>query len=103
MYTKLLVPVLALMAPLVASGTEQVVISPAKSNPETGQIGKPSGVMSYPLWKDGCVLVNSVAVDANVVVRVGQVAQTKHGKWKCSRVVLDQVSGNTAAGWVPAN
>lgn len=62
---------------------------------------KAAGQMSYPLWQDGCVLANVSAVDAKVTANVGESVATKHGTWRCTRVVADQKTGDLAAAWIP--
>jgi len=69
---------------------------------EPGKIGEPVGQMTYPMWKDGCVLANASATGDKVTARIGEVIDTKHGKWKCAQVVADQASGKWAAAWVSA-
>lgn len=62
---------------------------------------KPIGYMTYPMWVDGCILDLNVSLGLGISKKVGSVIKTKHGAWKCVRIVADQKSGSLGSAWAP--
>lgn len=79
------------------------LLSLSAMSTESETVGKPVGQMTYPMWKDGCILAGKAALGEKIATKVGAVVETTHGKWKCVRVVADQVTGKLGAAWAPAD
>lgn len=64
----------------------------------------------YPIQTKGCILSGSILVrpgatvgkGVGVMYRIGQFAETKHGRWKCVHAIAKQSDASLGGVWVKA-